>query len=539
MTMGQMSLFDMFEDFGLEEPVVEEKKEEKKAEVKPEKKAEKITPFPVDSSDNADSADEEEDLTDDSATTDDGEKESKKPVTKVRKTYMTGPIKIVGTGWTFDYGSIGEKIDIMDALKAAFNEGFKEVALASITRNKDESVLYVSTLNERADDDATAMGKELTIYLARKAAVYKAEDFPGLDPDEISLGDVLEKYYEAYPELKGCSLKTGGGIAVPVLTDSYTLKKDSADTVKIWKEDGVIEYNEGEASLLFEGCTVRKSDSDVLFPVYSAKAKGSSRVSVSLSDFGLTKGTSSTVKEKYTLPFTLYLETFGQRREMKPEDFNGKTKVTKDEVIDYLKPKYKAFQSKKRKFDVVYEKSQDLVSVALISGEKGAAVVAAFPAFTIPRIENTDIGLFSGEQTRDGLVTGLDFALKLPKIPRAILNVIVAEFKRTGETENMLQVYWSNKNQCYYVKRPEQVTDRVSVRYKLVHSKDTLVLTVHSHNRMNAFFSSVDDADEVYTGLFGVIGNVDRPYPSMRFRAGMEGCFKELSLNDLFESEVA
>jgi hypothetical protein len=51
---------------------------------------------------------------------------------------------------------------------------------------------------------------------------------------------------------------------------------------------------------------------------------------------------------------------------------------------------------------------------------------------------------------------------------------------------------------------------------------------------MPAIFSEIDDEDEVYTGLFGVIGDLDKKTISMSFRAGMEGKFKSLYYADIF-----
>ena len=61
-------------------------------------------------------------------------------------------------------------------------------------------------------------------------------------------------------------------------------------------------------------------------------------------------------------------------------------------------------------------------------------------------------------------------------------------------------------------------------------------LEVHSHNTMNAFWSSVDDADEIWPGVFMVIGNLDKDEETCAVRAGYNGLFTPLDKHDIFES---
>ncbi|MDN4067655.1 hypothetical protein QYF50_07080 [Paenibacillus vini] len=57
----------------------------------------------------------------------------------------------------------------------------------------------------------------------------------------------------------------------------------------------------------------------------------------------------------------------------------------------------------------------------------------------------------------------------------------------------------------------------------------TLPLTYRHHNTMSAYFSSVDNADELGTMLFGVIGRIKKASGTIRFdirtRAGVAGKF--------------
>ena len=168
----------------------------------------------------------------------------------------------------------------------------------------------------------------------------------------------------------------------------------------------------------------------------------------------------------------------------------------------------------------------------IISGEKGAAAVAASPFMPGLRVETTPLGSFKGTTDINGDVTSLDFKFSLPPIPYSILAEIIAIFRADLGKENIVQIYW-NKEKGYYLQQPDYEATKQRVRYLLPRNRDVLVMTVHSHNTMKAFFSPIDDEDELYTGLFGVIGRLDRNI-DMTFRAGMEGCFKKISAGSLF-----
>lgn len=64
-----------------------------------------------------------------------------------------------------------------------------------------------------------------------------------------------------------------------------------------------------------------------------------------------------------------------------------------------------------------------------------------------------------------------------------------------------------------------------------------LVMDAHSHGRMDAFFSSIDNHDEKGTRLFLVLGRIDREAPAWKLRAGIAGYYKELALTDVFDME--
>lgn len=540
--MNNFDSFDLFSMFG--DDNVAESKETK------EEKSVSVENVTADAA--VEAVDTPDDTEDDSDEVSDSDAEAAKPKkaapkkTTPKETLLTGPVKFIGVGFTFDYGEAGKKYKPTVVVKAAYDAGFKEVLLADLTHDGKSTICM--SIDKKASDDDIQMGDSVTVMLGEQRATYTPEDFEGMEKEEISIFDLTIKFIETHPEFKGCGLRFDplSKVAMPV----FDKKIKFGDVAK---PENKFYFNSQFSNInidTFDDCYKSEdfkpvyhiSDSKNVFISTTLKNK----ISFTAKDAGL-EGTapSKKIKEVYRLPFTLWIETYGTKRACTAEDF-GKDVVTKEEVIDYLKNYYRIFRSQTRKFDIAYDRNSHVVGVAVVSGEKGAATMAAplniiqFPVSrtemnTTVRTENTEIGVFTGiEDNITHEVSNVNFTMSLPKIPGAILNEIVKEFKKDLTKENMVQIFWSVENMCYYLVKPKATYTKVRVHYELAHTMDVLVMTVHSHNTMPAVFSGTDDMDEIYTGLFGVIGNLDKQYMSASFRAGMEGSFKTLSITDLF-----
>ena len=139
------------------------------------------------------------------------------------------------------------------------------------------------------------------------------------------------------------------------------------------------------------------------------------------------------------------------------------------------------------------------------------------------------------------------FEMKLPKIPYALYQQTIAFFRgiceKMNNDEAAVQLYWNKKKEEYFIHVPIQEVSGASVNFtrdEAVESdKDCLlVMDIHSHNTMKAYFSGVDDNDEKETRLFGVIGELDEEHPSHAFRAVCGGTPIELSIWDVFENPL-
>lgn len=88
------------------------------------------------------------------------------------------------------------------------------------------------------------------------------------------------------------------------------------------------------------------------------------------------------------------------------------------------------------------------------------------------------------------------FKVNLPKIPYSIYQMIINFFKAVEKKHNaevMVEIWWDKTKKEYFVYCPEQEISEVSIDYKknkdlLLNDNYILVMDIHSHNFMPAFF---------------------------------------------------
>ena len=111
---------------------------------------------------------------------------------------------------------------------------------------------------------------------------------------------------------------------------------------------------------------------------------------------------------------------------------------------------------------------------------------------------------------------------KLPRIPGRLLQDVLADARSNLDLEFMYHISFDPVLGQWQVSRPEQQQSRVHVGY---HYQDPgkIVVDLHSHNRMQAFFSPTDDGDERGGRFYAVMGRLDRAQPELVVRLGMYG----------------
>lgn len=124
------------------------------------------------------------------------------------------------------------------------------------------------------------------------------------------------------------------------------------------------------------------------------------------------------------------------------------------------------------------------------------------------------------------------FHFKLPIIPARLINKVLKEAKMYGAegVESLFHLCWSRLDiyhEGWRVLVPPQERTVASCRPLDQGSHQLAIVEIHSHHRMAAQFSRVDDADETGFRIYGVIGRLDKE-PEIRIRVGVYGYFWEI-----------
>ncbi len=125
--------------------------------------------------------------------------------------------------------------------------------------------------------------------------------------------------------------------------------------------------------------------------------------------------------------------------------------------------------------------------------------------------------------------------LHFKKVPKKQLDMIITFFKDIYAalgTESMVRIYETSDGDRF-ADAPTQTVSAASVNHKDTR-KEKVVLDIHSHGGMDAFFSSIDDNDENAFRFFGVAGNVKSDL-KLLFRLKFDEIELEVKASDIFE----
>lgn len=131
-----------------------------------------------------------------------------------------------------------------------------------------------------------------------------------------------------------------------------------------------------------------------------------------------------------------------------------------------------------------------------------------------------------------------DVRLKAPKIPAVWLHTVLDHARKAGSGDQVLrpieQMYHFHFiDDRWRVALPKQDASAGRVGYK-GGDAPTIVLDLHSHHTMDAYFSPTDNRDEQGCRFYAVIGNI-YTRPAIAFRLGVWGDFVKLPATTLFE----
>jgi len=108
----------------------------------------------------------------------------------------------------------------------------------------------------------------------------------------------------------------------------------------------------------------------------------------------------------------------------------------------------------------------------------------------------------------------------LPPCPASLLARTVGIFKERPNTEAMVALVYDTETERYELVWQGEKADRSSVDYVPLtdDERHIVVVEIHSHHTMDAYFSRTDDASERASRIYGVIGRVERERPDALFR---------------------
>lgn len=130
----------------------------------------------------------------------------------------------------------------------------------------------------------------------------------------------------------------------------------------------------------------------------------------------------------------------------------------------------------------------------------------------------------------------------IPKIPVGVLREVIRIYRKVSETissEVYTAIVWDRVAKDFFIHIPEQEVSAATISYEntadIYNNNDLcVIMDIHSHNVMDAFFSSVDLADEKATRYFGVIGKIAQETPAMVVRAACNQVSFKLAISDIF-----
>ena len=124
------------------------------------------------------------------------------------------------------------------------------------------------------------------------------------------------------------------------------------------------------------------------------------------------------------------------------------------------------------------------------------------------------------------------FAMKNGKMPLEICEAIKNEIENSDtEKEKFLQVLYTNGEYTIFI--PEQKGTGTAVKYES--QEQNVILEVHTHPEMSAFFSDIDDRDEKGFRLYGVFSVIDGKVDEFILRISVYGYYKMLPYYEIAE----
>ena len=462
--------------------------------------------------------------------------QSKKSTPKGADYDVTLPVCVRARGFTQMISGTGTK-KVSEILAELFSQGYVEVSLQGCNPVYVGGQLFIETPNSATGEDKLLTEGAIVGDGMCKMPVI-ATDF-GCDEDELSVELAVDRWIEVNPSYKGCQLYASNGAATPYFESKLSGDKEVELPITVFFDGENHTYYDGDfskepvtADMLAHkiyGDVVESEGVKVSFSpnadksVYYVTLRAATFAKEVKKPFAKdASGTpAKTVAKKYKLPLTVLIATWGGRYELTADDFGGKGKVTLQEIKAYLSKSFKIFADNSRQLSEFYIEETNTLSLMFVSGKKGAEVSLPVGTFVLSEKES------------------MKFSFSLPKIPLDIYWEIIEFFRKDLSREAAVKVCFMN-NEYFLINMTKVATKGLCVTSlpEFLNGTGVIqVMEVHSHNTMPAFWSPTDDADEIYPGIFMVLGELDKELPSYKLRAGYNGVFRPLTLSAVFDVE--
>jgi len=122
--------------------------------------------------------------------------------------------------------------------------------------------------------------------------------------------------------------------------------------------------------------------------------------------------------------------------------------------------------------------------------------------------------------------------LRHGRIPGTLFDLAVGLMVQQPRQEIYIGIYWSGEE--YRLWLPNQEQGSAHVQYE---RRDGLILDIHSHCGMAAYFSGTDNKDETGLQAYAVVGNLPN-YPSVTMRYGVYGYHQPIRWADVFSGPL-
>ena len=322
----------------------------------------------------------------------DGKKEPAKKAAAPKDFEVNLPLTVKARGFTEENFTVGtgttaKASEVWDALL----EKYPQFAIGSFDLIYVEEIKTVFVADGRIFDsgdesqafpevdDENPEGAKIIVTDGGISCELTPADFEedGIEASEVTLGAVRDRFVAANPSYKGCKLHLEGGVAYPVISKPFTVKAGEIAEVTVGGACQQQEAGEGEslatkiAGEIAGVAPYLAKEGGAAFLSYRTAKGGNAKV-YSKAATGSASEKPKAVEKKYALPLTLLVANFNMTYELSKDNFDGKEKVTKDEITKAMALREPLFGDADRKVEYLYNEGKNLMSCMFVSGKKGA-----------------------------------------------------------------------------------------------------------------------------------------------------------------------